>query len=658
MRGDWQSVRQVAASKFLYPILSGRAPRLASSIQKRLNAGGGLYISPQLSIEEFHRAISEREIAAVELAPFGNETEIEFLISDDDLDRIDDLVTKWPSRHPIKLYSVSGGRREHRFNPAGVRPRAQYAVSLFPPHLANELIGRAIAGARGTKILGPGDAFLASAYRATYLETGCWERSGSDWIASSDCDVQLLRLAEEAGIPLEWPITSQKLDQLLGARGWRPSTDMLERAAHWMPWIREALPPTDEEHAPGLTVFFLRARAVEAGFQAKILDCLCENGFEPLLVVELDEAQAEAAAKEFRGGNWGRGPYRVSGGPPTAICVALDLLPIGIDEAHRANFPGSDNRRIVDAKYATRDLVNEGVSKAGHYNPVHSTDNSLQAWRVVRAIIPDREKHLHEKVEQLRRDFATKAPLRDMTKHGRRAKVELIDLDGGFAIRKTFRPSALSFMKREIEVMERLSPLCPEIPRLIASGENYIVMEYVGDGAQPPAKRHHDAPPKPLPLRHVRKLAELIKTSIANGFDPIDLRADGNVIYGPEELKLIDFEYWRPCDPATPPERSMCLSGIPAHDGGNRPRARRRTQEPYKIGWYPHTLLPLTSFLYDPPWLQRLKRAGNFAKVYFEWASRASLGFLKRGARRSLRGALKAAAMLAAPQHNRPAATP
>ncbi len=359
MSGDWQSVRQVAASKFLYPILAGRAPRLASSIQKRLNASGGLYISPELSIDEFHRAMSKREIAAVELAPFGNEAEIEFLICDDDLDRIDDLVTKWPSLHSVKLYSVSGGRREHRFNPAGVRPSGNYAVSLFPPHLADELMGRAIIGARGTKVLGPGDAFLASAYRATYLESGCWERSGSDWIASSDCDVELLRLAEGARIPLELPITSHKLDQLLDAHGWRPSIDMLERAAHWMPWIREALPPLDEEHEPGLAVFFLRARAVEAGFQAQILDCLSQNGFEPLLLVELDEAKAEVAAKEFRGGNWGRGPYRVSGGAPATICVALDLIPIGIDEAHRASFPDSDNRRITDAKFAARDLVND-----------------------------------------------------------------------------------------------------------------------------------------------------------------------------------------------------------------------------------------------------------------------------------------------------------
>jgi len=421
-----------------------------------------------------------------------------------------------------------------------------------------------------------------------------------------------------------------------------------------MEWIREALPPAQEEHAPGLTVFFIRARAVEAGFGPRILECLRENGFEELMVVELDPDLADRAAKEFRGGNWGRGPYRVSGGAPAMVCVALDLLPVAIDEAHRSNFPDADNRRITDAKYATRDLVNEGVAKAEHYNPVHSTDNSFQAWRVVRAIVPNYEKDLHEKVEALRRDFATNAPVRDMTKHGRRSKVELVEFAGGHAIRKTFRPSALDFMRREIEVIERLSPLCPEVPRLLDRGENYIVMEYVGDGASPPAKRHNDAPPRPLALGHVRKLAELIKTSVANGFDPIDLRADGNVIYGPDQLKLIDFEYWRPCDPATLAENSMCLSGISAEDSGNRPKARRRNLEPYRIGWYPLTLLSLASFLHDPPWLQRLKRAGNFAIAYVKWASGASLSFLKRGVKRSLLGA----AILIAPQGKRSRAIP
>ncbi|MFL6736062.1 MAG: hypothetical protein ACJ8F4_03255 [Sphingomonas sp.] len=651
-------MKQAPASKLLYPFLAGRAPKLASSIQKRLNGAGALYLSQELSLADFRDQIRARKIAAVELPPFANEAAPEFLVTDDDLDRIDDLVTKWPSRQPIRLYSTSGGRREHRFNPAGFRADAHYAVSLFPPHLADELIARAKATPSGARILGPNDAFIACAYRAAYLEAGSWERVASEWTAKSDCDVRLLRLAEDAHIALELPVTPKKLDRLLDGEGWRPSIDMLERAAHWMPWIREALPPAEEKQAPGLAVLFLRARAVEAGFQEKIIDCLRDNGFEPLLSIALGEAEASLAAREFRGGNWGRGPYRVSGGAPAAICVALDLLPVEIDDEHRANFPDSDNRRIAEAKNATRDLVNAGVPKPEHYNPVHSTDNSLQAWRVVRAIIPDREQQLNERVEGLRRDFATEAPIRDMTKHGRRAKVELVKLDGEPAIRKTFRPSAMQFMQREIEVMKRLSPLCPEVPRLLRSGENYILMEYVGDGASPPAKRPKGAPPRPLPLDQVRTLAELIKTSVANGFDPIDLRADGNVIFAPSGLKLIDFEFWRPCDPATPPELSMCLSGIPVQDAGNRPHAKGRTLEPYRIGWYPYTLLPLTSFLYDPPSLQRLKRAWNLARAYANWASRSSLSFAKRSARRGLRGTIEAIAALMAPQHKQSPAIP
>ncbi|HVU31005.1 MAG TPA: hypothetical protein VHE36_11465 [Sphingomicrobium sp.] len=649
-------MRQGEASKFLYPILAGRAPRLASSIQKKLNAQGSLYIAPRLSTDDFRARLAERKISAVELEPFQAEVELEVLVCDDDLDRIGDLVSKWPGRHSIKLYSVSGGRREHRFNPPG--PRAHYAVSLFPPHLAETLIGRAVVGANGAKVLNPCDAFLAAAYRATYLEAGCWERSGTEWVATSLCDVELLRLAGDAGVALELPITPGKLDHLLGEHGWRPTIDLLERAAHWMDWIREALPPAQEEHAPGLTVFFLRTRAVESGLAPKILECLRENGFDELTVVELDPQQAELAAREFRGGNWGRGPFRVSGGPPAMICVSLDLIPLPVDDRHRSTFPDCDNRRIADAKYATRDLVNEGVSRPEHYNPVHSTDNSLQAWRVIRAVIPKSEQALHAKVEERRRQFATETPLLDLTKHGRRAKVELVEFAGELAIRKTFRDSALDFMRREIEVMERLSPLCPEIPRLLDRGGNYIVMEYVGGGSSPPAKRLSGARPAPLPLRHVRKLAELIRTSVANGFDPIDLRADGNVIYGPDGLHLIDFEFWRPCDPATRPQDSMCLSGIPVDDSGKSPRARQRNLEPYRIGWYPYTLLSRTSFLYDPPWLQRAKRALNIILAYAGWASRSALGLARRGARRALNVAADAAAFVSAPSLRKSRALP
>jgi hypothetical protein len=633
-------------SKFLDPLLTKVRPKLASSIRDQLNPGGGLFLSRHLTLTDFHERLREREIASVLLPPFFNQTELELLISDDDLDRIADLVTKWPGGHSIKLYSVTGGRREHRFEPPNLRPAAHYAVSLFPPHIAEAAIARARYDDRGAAILDPADALLACAYQAAYLQRECW---GPDWVASAKCDARLRELAAAANIALDSPITPLTLDASLAERGWRPSRDLLERAAHWMPWIGDTLPVDEQVEEPGVSLFFLRARAVEAGWQQRILECLRDNGFDLLSVVELDEDLVREAEREFRGGNWGRGPYRISGGPPATICVALDLLPIAVDQKHGASFPDSDNCRTIDAKYAARDLVNAGIREADHYNPVHSTDNSAQTWRAVRILIPKQERELRRKAELLRREFASGEVVRDLTKHGRRAKVELIDHQGQPAIRKTFRPSAFQFMQREIDVMERLAPLCREIPRLLERGPNFIVMEYVGGGATPPSKRRKGAPPQPLPLRHVRKLAELITISMANGFDPIDLRADGNVIYTPSGLHLIDFEFWRACQPE-PPESSMCLCGIPDDDTGHQPRARMRNRDPYRIGWYPYTLLSVESFLHDPPPIQAVKRTMNLASAYAAWASRAAFSLAKRTLKRAAAKAVAAAVRLAGPR--------
>ena len=60
-------------------------------------------------------------------------------------------------------------------------------------------------------------------------------------------------------------------------------------------------------------------------------------------------------------------------------------------------------------------------------------------------------------------------------------------------------------------------------------------------------------------------------------------------------------------------------------DAGDRPLAPRRNSDPYRIGWYPYTMLSCRSFLYDSPWLQRLKRSANIVRAYGTWSSRAFL---------------------------------
>jgi hypothetical protein len=390
------------------------------------------------------------------------------------------------------------------------------------------------------------------------------------------------------------------------------------------------LPPADAgSDPPGLCLFFIREEAVNAGLATMLVESLQDSGFELLLMAKLDPAQSEQTASLLRSGNWSSGPFLISDGPPAMILVTLDLLPMSPGARHQAARSALDNAKIVMAKAAARNLVNAASPEAERYNALHSTDNAAQAWRIVRQLLGSQEQAMRDTVERMQRDFATDGGLADLTRHGRRAKVELIEFDGQRAIRKTFKSTALRFMEREIEVMQALSAVRPEIPRLLARSHNSIVIEHVGGGAVPPPKRK-GLRPRPLPLARVRQLADFIKASLAHGFDPVDLRADGNVIYIPGDLKLIDFEFWQPCSAVTRPEHSACLAGAGSSDPGQRPQATRRSLNPYPIGWYPFTLLSLNSFLYDPPWLQHVKRGVGLVLVTGRWLAVATVGRLGR----------------------------
>jgi hypothetical protein len=90
-------------------------------------------------------------------------------------------------------------------------------------------------------------------------------------------------------------------------------------------------------------------------------------------------------------------------------------------------------------------------------------------------------------------------------------------------------------------------------------------------------------------------------------------------------LKIIDYEFWRRCDPATPPEKSYCLAGLPRDYRGDRPRGVTFLFHPYPTQWFRHTALTLESFLYDSARVQRLKRSVHLAARYARWATKGSV---------------------------------
>lgn len=355
--------------------------------------------------------------------------------------------------------------------------------------------------------------------------------------------------------------------------------------------------------APGVTLFFIAAEAVRQGFKTTLVELLEDQGHETLFVADLEPRRTTAVAK-------------VPGAAGAAAAVlAIDLLPMKPRAQGRPAWTGFDNPKIPKALERARYLIRSIV--VDPFEPLAATHSSAEAWRVVRQLFPAEEAKLRAAAERMRSDFATTGAIRDLTREGRRAKVELIEHEGAPAIRKTYRAAALRYMQREIEVLERLGPVLPELPKLLARDGNHIVISHVGHGKALELE-HRGGRPTPLPLHTVRALAAFVTTCVREGFDPIDLRAPGNVMSTDSGLKVIDFELWRRCPAGTAPADSLCLRGVPAGDT-ERPRGVPALAKSYDAAWYPLTLLPIGSFLHDPPWLQRVKRSANRLR---SWAGR------------------------------------
>jgi hypothetical protein len=641
---------QQTSATLLYPLRSHMPRRLEAALPRLWNHSGTFHLPPGLSLADFAAQLNERGVDYVVL-DFGvrQGEEIELLVrGDHDMDRLQDLVTEWPLGAPIRTYTVSPRHTTAYYSPLVPRLSCN-RIAVFPPYVSEELLDRAVADADGVRVLTPQDAFLGCAYRAAYMEAVCceWSDTAARCGRCTAYQVQLARLSAAAGIPLPEPLTPQSLDQLLNTHGWRPPLDLLDRAANWAPWILEAFPEmhSDEEsREPGVAVMFLRELAFRNGWKQRILTTLAEHGLEVILVRDLDEESRGRAARMFRGGDWGAVNLKFSGGPPACVIVVFDPHPQPVVGRVRASHPLSDNANTITAKEMARRLLKATLPKDEAYNPLHSTDNSHQAWTAIRLLLPDEESKLRAKVADLRRTSAaaaaTAGAVQRLTPYGSAANVELVDRDGDKAVRKTFGTDAIEAMEQTIAVLRELGPICPEIPKLLERGPDWVDVEYVEADVPDPNW------PRPLPFWAIRQLSAFVKTCVANGFDPVDLRPRDNVILTSSGIRVVGFDTWQRCDPATRPEECRTLAG--AAGGGAGPF----TYDPWLMQWYPATALGLLSFLYDPPALQRVKQALHLAPRYARWVGQdvgRRLGPLVRGiGRRALparaRSVLKGAA--------------
>ena len=314
-------------------------------------------------------------------------------------------------------------------------------------------------------------------------------------------------------------------------------------------------------------VFIIR----EWGIMRKSLDYILRlmetYGLNIVLTQELDHQDKEKASKIIRGGNWGAGPWVVSGGLPSIIVVAYDYHPIPMRKELIVKYPFMNNSRYL-IKRDIRDTMNEGLLRKEKANGIHSSDDEFEAWEYIEVICPEKKIIIRQKIEDMENVYRTKElVLGLMNSNLRRGKTEIIQLNDKLVIKKTFKPGRERYLKREIIAYKELSKKNSLIPKLIDFGDNYIVIPYYQDVDSLSQEEKNIVLKK-----NIKTIASFIFFLYEEGYAHLDFHPN-NVLYSPiEGIKVIDFEFlYRYKEKPSSVINAYDIVGVPLNFEGDLP---------------------------------------------------------------------------------------
>lgn len=296
---------------------------------------------------------------------------------------------------PIDLYSASG------------LPGADYrGLPYFPPYVAEALLDQAVEHRGLCRVPSPLDHFRSMAYHALYHKgfgagLPSRRRRWPQWSRPEHNYTEILGQMG-ASLGLSVGINMEELDLWLDSQSWRPPHDMLVRLAKKNRWLAAQLTTCDSHPFDDqIVVFLLRREGLARGGVDRAVSLLRHEGFQLLEVYKFPPAKVESLARTLRGGNWGRGPWPLSGGPPVAALVMFDPAPLKLTHRQRRKYPFVTSQRLL-CKERIRDQFNRGYPPEEHCNAIHSSDNGREAYDYLRVMMPERIDQIVAMAEGLR----------------------------------------------------------------------------------------------------------------------------------------------------------------------------------------------------------------------------------------------------------------
>lgn len=581
------------------------------------------YVSPAIGVQGFFERLAEEQVSYAILRWFDclphiePGEDIDMLIADQDVRKFEDVLREEPGLIPCDVYSVSG-----------LKGTSYKNMAYYPPKLAKQILERAILFKDCFRVPCQEDHFLSLSYHAIYhkgkksgIPKSLQDRQPLTFEPEHDYAGILANLAESLGLSMD--ITLDGLDQYLASRGWRPPLDTLMRLDSRSIWcqgqVEDYLPPDLKEDIKGLSVFLIREKAVKLGFTDQIINMIRNTGFSILHTETLSPQDIERVSQEVRGGNWDRGPYPTSGGRPEVVVVALDLFPIIPKSDLKKQYPLLNNKRIL-VKHRIRDKFNNTLPDGERFNLLHSGDNEVEAFTYLQLALPEQVDSIRQKARHLHSLVKTEYPVqKQLGKYKRRSKVELIEYNGGLAVKKTFRPGCERFLEREVLARAMFSGRRKEVPPILEQAPLYFISPYYEDTLK---YNPYSRIKRLLPLSITKQLVEFIRFLYEQGYTVLDLQPQ-NIIFDGKSgtIRLIDFEHLHKYS-ERPASFEQCFefAGCPDSFDGDSPHG---ISVNYETMWEPYVGLTLKSLLYDPTWLQHLKRFSFYIDyLFFELAER------------------------------------
>ncbi|MDA9010026.1 hypothetical protein N9J58_00100 [bacterium] len=289
------------------------------------------------------------------LQNWDNNEDFDILVANPNLDIWNKYLQFTPSSYKLDIYTDNGDLQGNG------------GVPYFPPVIFHRLLRNRKLYENLVYIPDKLDAYLAILFHMFFHKGAT---SGLKFLHAQqqEMDNRYKSFLNESEFttPQLRGFTAQACFQALANYDFLPAEDLMLKYADKRPEIKPFLNNRSFDGYDRLFLLYLRETYFSERALSIVKGTLARDGYSVLFMENITKSQSKIVAQNIRGGNWGKGGYKVSAGVPKYWFIAIDRKETTDSEAYF-------KRRQKTKEFIRKELITqEPLSEKG--NPVHSAD--------------------------------------------------------------------------------------------------------------------------------------------------------------------------------------------------------------------------------------------------------------------------------------------